>query len=168
MDTPPAALSAQMNCPACSRIIYQRAISDTGGTYEIAAVADTGSPEYLDKVKDDFYRQARCGRRLRVRAQTFWMRRIDALCGPMSVPSTFSNMAALWNQPIAVANASHCQSCVFVRGRPLLPICVSCALNLATHRRLVLAVVRGREVYAVNHWKRRRKWRNMRLRFGHD
>ena len=157
-----------MTCPCCSRLIYQRVISDTSGTYEIAAVAETGSPEYLDKVEDDVYRQARCGPRLWASAQRFWMRRIDALCGPMSVPSTFSNMAALWNQPIAVANASHCQTCVFVRGRPLLPICVSCALNLATHRRLVLAVVRGREVYAVNHWKRRRKWRNMRLRLGHD
>ena len=113
-----------MNCPACSRILYQRVISDTGGTCETAAVPDTGSPEYLVKVEDDFYRQARCGRRLRVCAQRFWLRRIDALCGPMSAPSTFSNMAALWNQPTAVARrvANHVCLCEADRCcRPVFP-----------------------------------------------
>ena len=154
-----------MNCPACNKILNPPVIPDTGSTSD-TRTADTGSPEFLEKTEQDFYQQARRGRRrLHICSQRLWLTRVDALCGSVSGPSTFARMADLSYRPIAVAHATCCQVCLFAKGRPLLPICLSCALMLAKQRKLCLFVVRGTEVYSVNNWQRRQgNLRNILLR----
>ena len=154
-----------MNCPACNKILNPPVMPDTGSTSDTRTAA-TGCPEFVEQSEQYFYEQARCGRRrLRMLSQRLWLTRVDALCGSMSAPSTFARMTDLSYRPIAVAHATCCQVCLFAKSRPLLPICLSCALTLAKQRKLSLFVVRGSEVYTVNKWQRRQgNLRNILLR----
>ena len=138
-----------MICPVCAKSTYPMVRADTGGTCD-ASAPDTGSPASIWKLEEDFFNQARRGRRVQSGGHRFKLRRVNALCGSRSGPSTVSNIAAVWRQPIAVANTFCCQACIFMQGRALLPICTACVLNLARQGKLLLLVIRGQEVYSVN------------------
>ena len=98
-----------------------------------------------------FFTQVQSRRCFQLRGHTFRLRRLDVLSGSRSSPATISHVAAVWRQPIAVANTFCCQTCLFMQGRALLPICTACVLNLTRQRKLLLLIVRGDEVYSVNH-----------------
>ena len=111
----------EMICPVCARSICPMVRADTGGTCD-ASAPDTGSPASIWKLEEDFSNQARRGRRVQSGGHRFELRRINALSGSRSGPFTISSIAAVWRQPIAVANTFCCQACIFVQGRALLPI----------------------------------------------
>ena len=158
----------EMICPVCARSICPMVRADTGGTCD-ASAPDTGSPDSIWKLEEDFFNQARRGRRVQSGGHTFRLRRLDALSGSRSGPSTISNIAAVWRQPIAVANTFCCQACIFVQGRALLPICTACVLNLARQGKLLLLVIRGQEVYNANgHGRRHVRLKRMPARLGYD
>ena len=157
-----------MICPVCARSICPMVRADTGGTCD-ASAPDTGSPNGIWKIEEDFFNQARRGRRVQSGGHTFRLRRLDALSGSRSGPSTISNIAAVWRQPIAVANTFCCRAYIFMQGKALLPICTACVLNLARQRKLLLLFVRGNEVYSVNNLGRHHaKLKKLFGRLGYD
>ena len=95
----------EMICPVCAKSTCPMVRADTGGTCD-ASAPDTGSPASIWKLEEDFFNQARRGRRVQSGGHRFKLRRINALCGSRSGPSTVSNIAAVWRQPIAVAAPS--------------------------------------------------------------
>ena len=139
-----------MACSICSRETCPRPIPDTGGT------CDVGSLEFLDTVEKAFYLQAKSCRRLHVGLTIFNMAKVNGL---HASPAVIANLSAFWYQPIVVAHVSCHQSCVFVGGRAQCPICLSCALLMASQRRILLLLVRDLEVFIVHHGKRRAKLR---------
>ena len=138
-----------MTCSICCREACV-AIPDTGGT------CDIGSLEYLNTMENAFYTQAKRCCRLQVGITMFNMARVSLHASP----AVIANLSAYWYQPIAVAHVSCHQSCVFVAGRAQCPICLSCALLMASQRRILLLLVRDLEVFIVHHGRRRPKLRN--------
>ena len=139
-----------MACSICNRETCPRPIPDTGGT------CDVGSLEYLNTMENAFYSQAKRCCRLQVGITMFNMARVKGL---HSSPAVIANLSAYWYQPIVVAHVSCHQSCVFVGGRAQCPICLSCALLMASQRRILLLLVRDLQVFIVHHGKRRAKLR---------
>ena len=140
----------EMICPVCARSICPMVRADTGGTCD-ASAPETGSQASAWKIEEEFFTQAQSRRCFQLRGHTLRLRRLDVLSGSRSSPATISHVAAVWRQPIAVANTFCCQTCLFMQGRALLPICTACVLNLTRQRKLLLLIVRGDEVYSVNH-----------------
>ena len=137
-----------MTCSICCREACV-AIPDTGGT------CDVGSLEYLNTMENAFYSQAKRCCRLQVGITMFNMARVNLHASP----AVIANLSAYWYQPIVVAHVSCHQSCVFAAGRAQCPICLSCALLMASQRRILLLLVRDLEVFIVHHGKRRAKLR---------
>ena len=138
-----------MACSICSRETCPRPIPDTGGTCY-------GSLEFFDKMEKAFYLQARSCRRLHVGLTIFNMAKVNGL---HASPAVIANLSAFWYQPVVVAHVTFHQSCVFVGGRAQCLICLSCALLMASQRRILLLLVRDLEVFIVHHGRRRAKLR---------
>ena len=140
-----------MACSICSRETCPRPIPDTGGTCY-------GSLEFFDTIEKAFYLQARSCRRLHVGLTIFNMAKVNGL---HASPAVIANLSAFWYQPIVVAHVTFHQSCVFVGGRAQCLICLSCALLMASQRRILLLLVRDLEVFIVHHGRRRAKLRKL-------
>ena len=138
-----------MACSICSRETCPRPIPDTGGTCY-------GSLEFFDTIEKAFYLQARSCRRLHVGLTIFNMAKVNGL---HASPAVIANLSAFWYQPVVVAHVTFHQSCVFVGGRAQCLICLSCALLMASQRRILLLLVRDLEVFIVHHGRRRAKLR---------
>ena len=161
-----------MNCLHCARSNFSIS-SDTGSTEdsEFVISGDTGgtaNEDFLAKLEGALFKSVRDRRRLQVFSKRFWLARIDSLSGYKSGPETIRQISWFWDQPIVVVHAMHRQCCLFVRGISPRAICITCALQLAAHRRILLLVVREQEVFHVVRGRRRADLRRLLARMGYD